>query len=113
MTETPELELGLDFDLDGLTDFFRTLTPPELSSAMELGLTMDDDAGVDVGEMISVLGVMAARRLGHRQITNADIASIPLAQTMELIAKASNTAANQNQRTKDLLAELSGEAERP
>lgn len=109
--QLPELDLALD--IEALNSFFTTLTTLELQHVMDLGLDTENEGDVDLSEMFSVLGVMAARRLGHKKITKNDLAEVPISQISALISKASHTPPTLNQRTLDLLAELSGEGARP
>lgn len=110
MTETLP---AFDIDVDAMMEFFGTLTTLELENALNLGLAIEDDGETSISEMFGILGVMAARRLGHKKITKADIEGIALSKVSALITKASQTSPTLNQRTLDLLAELPGEAARP
>lgn len=106
--------LTFDLDTEAMMQFFSTLTTLELEHAMNLGLAVEDGlTEPSISDMFGILGVMAARRLGHKKITKTDIETIPLAHVSALISKASHTSPTVNQRTLDLLAELPGEGVRP
>lgn len=96
-----------DLDQDIMQQFMLSLTAAELAKFDALtGDDVDEDTPLDT--LLPVLGVMAAHRLGHPDVTTEDAAQLSAAETLQLMERAATIAPERNQRITDLLAELQG-----